>query len=555
MAGRDQEFADFVDARGPALWAMATLLEPDADRAEALLVAALADVRRRWSSIERDDAVEDAAREAIAARCADGHRRDGTWDAVSHADGDLVVVSAARAALLTLTARRRVLLVASTFGAVDEHELARMCHVPRGQVTREVSEAEAELRQHLPELLATRPLLSVLDTAVLRDVPDGLTATVLAARPRRPARLVVSSAVLGVAVAVVLATTALGDGQDAADTQPPPWATGELLSSEPLTQVATLQDSPIEAASGALVVNDVPVVVDAATGQWRSVLDASAALAPKPSDRGAHGVIRQNWTQVVLSPDGQTLLLVRARPLVVSVPFGQARPSTGGLLLVDISSGKVTPIDEMNPVEEATGTAGIAQPRLAWSPDSKAFACACSGTLSIGLMDGSRLGTVNHTARKAKAVVWGVDGLTVADAKGGWSYVDRPAADTAPFVYSAGLAITSDQPTMYLEVSAITLDALGADTKPDGGHCTLWDAQFSYPRSVLSVAERGGTLCTPMTVQAGRNGFLLVLPGAGSDADQRPFDVVEVNRQGSSKVITSVPREATAASFASELVG
>ena len=549
MAGRDQGFTDFVDTRAPALWPMATLLEREPDVAQGLLVGALADVRRRWGQLGRDGGAEHEARLTLAARFVRGGRAEDPSPSIHDDDG----AGERRAALFTLTAQQRVLLVLSAYTGTDDREIARVADVKVDEVAALTGRAEAAFRAELDDASSTR-LLSLLDDAALHDVPPGLTAAVLAARPSRRGRVLVGAGVLVGVVAIGVALSPLVAGSDPADAQAAvkEWGVPALIDKPSV--LPSLLEAPIGRASAAVVVDGTPLVIDASSGDARAVFDATSDLAAKAVDRGGHGLIRQNWTQVVLSPDGERLLLVRPRP-EVSPTLQSGRSTTGELFVVDIDSGDVTPIEEMNPTPVATAIAGIAQPRLAWAPDSRSFACACSGTLSIALFDDDGLGAVNHTAREARAVAWGVQGPAVADRKGGWSYTDLPAIDTSPFIYAPGLAIADADPTMYLEVSARTIYALGADDRPDGGHCTLWDADLSSPVEVLSVAERGGTLCTPMTLQPGRDGFVLVVASSGPDAERRPFDVVAVDREGKSEVISSVPRATTAASFAAELVG
>ena len=550
MAGRDQEFVAFLDARGPALWRMASLLELEPDDAEALLVTSLSDVRQRWSALTREGNAEPATRLEIAARYVASERRAGMLDAAMQVPGP---VGTSRAALFSLTPRQRTLLVLTTYAGADIDEAAKVVGASRDEVPALIAQADEAFRGNLAESGA--PLLTLLDGAALHEVPTQLNASVLAAAPRHRRRLMATAGGVAVVLVGALVLSPWGRGSDASDDPAAAGDSGVPAVVDLPTDPPALTEAPIESASAALVVDDVPVVLDAATGEVRAVFDDSSDLAPMPIDRGNHGTVRQNWSQAVLSPDGTRLLLVRPRPWSASMPGRPTGSGTGELVVVDIASGDATVVDELNPSPRATGVAGIAQPRLAWAPDSASFACACSGTLSLGLFDDDGLGAVNHTARMAHAVAWGPEGVAVADRRGGWSYTDQAAAETSPFIYSTGLAVTRTDPTMYLEVSPLTIYALGADSEPDGGHCTLWDADFTYPMAVLPMAERGGTLCTPMTVQAGRSGFVLVLPGVGSEADERPFDVVAIDRDGSNTVIGTVPRETTAASFAAELVG
>ena len=127
----------------------------------------------------------------------------------------------------------------------------------------------------------------------------------------------------------------------------------------------------------AYIADGVPVVTDAATGDARTVL----AGRPQPEwydgnvDGVVTGLLRRGppWTQAVLSPDGEWLLLVQA-PVLLGLETGSSSPGdradstsigeslapTGDLYLVRISTGEVTPVSEADPVSDAQGVASVA---------------------------------------------------------------------------------------------------------------------------------------------------------------------------------------------------
>ena len=78
MASRDSEFAAFVDERGSALWRSASLLELDAEVAEAALVASLASAARQWRTLSRDGSAEAEVRHRLHERLTARWRRAGS---------------------------------------------------------------------------------------------------------------------------------------------------------------------------------------------------------------------------------------------------------------------------------------------------------------------------------------------------------------------------------------------------------------------------------------------------------------------------------------------
>ncbi|MFL6180825.1 MAG: RNA polymerase sigma factor [Actinomycetes bacterium] len=551
MVTRDRGFAEFVETRGPVLWRMASLLELDPAEAERALVAALATTRRRWSALNRDRAAESATRESLSAAFIAKRRREGTLDDPAPATG---TTAPHRAALAALTSRQRVLLVVPVFAGSTLTEVARLLNMSSAEASGMAEQAERTFRVQTGQ--ASGALITALDAVALRDAPSHLlTETLAVPRPRRTP-LAAAAVVVAITVAVVVAVAPWGGRGDAtgAESAVNEWGVPRDLGLR--GDLPSLAAEPIDKASTALVVGSTPVVTDAVTGEARAVFASQADPAWFDRENNQQTLLSHSqWTQVVLSPNGEWLLLVKRNPDTPSSPFNQSRADVGVLFLVEISTGATIRVDEMHPSPDATGAAGIAEARLAWAPNSQSFACACSGTLSVGLMDADGHVVVNHTAVRARSVAWGSPGLAVAEPQGGWWYVDQPTVDRDALVYGAALGISTTEPVSYLEISVLTIYALGADRRPDGGHCTLWDSSFSYPVSVLTAAERGGTLCTPVTMQAGRDGFVLVLPAKGPTQRSRSLDIVVVRRDGSTSDAGSFPPGTTTASFAADLVG
>ena len=530
---------------------MASLLELDPSDAERALVAALATTRRHWSALNRDGTAESATRDALSAAFVSQRRRDGTLDDVDSAPAN---TSPHRAPLAALNARQRVLLVVPVFAGSTLTEVARLLNMSSAEASAMAEEAEQIFRGQTGP--ASGALITALDAAALRDVPpDLLPETLGVPRPRRTP-LAAAAVVVAVTVAAVVAIAPWGGQGDATSAESAVNEWGVPNDLRMLGDLPSLASEPIERASTALVVGGTPVVTDADTGEARAVFGTQSGPAWFDRENNRQTLlIRSQWTQVVLSPNGEWLLLVKLNPDGPSTPFNQSRADVGVLFLVKVSTGSTIRLDEMHPSPDATGAAGIAEARLAWAPNSQSFACACRGTLSVGALDTDDHVVVNHTAVRARSVAWGSPGLAVAEPQGGWWYVDQPTVASETLVYGEALGISTTEPVSYLEISVLTIYALGADRRPDGGHCTLWDSNFSYPVSVLTAAERGGTLCTPVTMQPGRGGFVLVLPAKGPARRSQPLDIVVVHRDGSTSDAGSFPPGTTTASFAADLVG
>ena len=116
-------------------------------------------------------------------------------------------------------------------------------------------------------------------------------------------------------------------------------------------------------------------------------------------------------------------------------------------------------------------------------------------------------------------------------------------------------ASSIDSPPVFLGVDVTSIYALGADTEPDGGRCVLWNADFTKPVEVTPVPERDGDLCTPLALQPGRTGVLLLLRPDRPRPQPLPLDVVAVAPSGASTVVATLPPGTSFASFAADLVG
>ncbi len=146
-------------------------------------------------------------------------------------------------------------------------------------------------------------------------------------------------------------------------------------------------------------------------------------------------------------------------------------------------------------------------------------------------------------------------GLVVRQPNGDWLAVSAPSTSVRRMGNPDALAISADSPTIYVSVNVTSIYALGADTSPDGGRCVWWNEDFSTPVPVTPAPDRDGTLCTPITLQPGRSGVLLVIRPDRPRPQPLPLDVVTVDAFGASTVIGALPPGTTYASFAEQLVG
>lgn len=567
MAKAPAGFAEFVDARGPALIRTASLLELDDAAAQDAVVEALAKAARQWRALSRDGNAEAEVRRNLHETVVGKWLRAHTLDTVPPTDAVDDDASSARTALAKLTNRERVLVVLSGFESLTSREIATLLRCTTAEVDAGTESAATDLRRAAGVALDA-PLLPLLNSAAFRDVPPDLADRALAASRqggRRTFAAVVAGAV--VVLAVVAVAIALlpksddGPPDDSVAASIERW--GIPAEVPPARGLPSLAEQPIETASMAYVVGGRPIVVDAATGDARTVLAGQPQPAWYDGDIGGvtTGLLRRGppWTQAVLSPDGAWLLLVQApRELRLESSFGRAPPApTGDLYLVRVSTGQVTPVPDARPVSRAQGVAGVADTVLAWAPGAGAFACVCGGGLAVYDLEPTvpRVLLLSQTPIAITDVVWGGEGLMARLVDGGWISRSGEVGAAGRLGLADAVAASTVSPPVYLGVGVTSTYALGADTAPDGGRCVLWDADFTLPVPVTPVPDRDGVLCTPVALQPGRSGVLLVVRPDRPRPQPLPLDVVTVDTFGASTVIGTLPPGTTFASFAARLAG
>ncbi|HEY6746094.1 MAG TPA: SigE family RNA polymerase sigma factor [Mycobacteriales bacterium] len=157
-AEAEREFRDFVAARSGALFRSAYLLTGQREAAEDLLQTVLARVARRWRRI--DGAPEAYVRRALHHEHISSWRRRRLRTAGTVPDlpapGDHAATTNLRlslaAALRTLTARQRAVVVLRYAEDLPESEVAAVLDVSVGTVRSTAFRALARLRASCPEL-------------------------------------------------------------------------------------------------------------------------------------------------------------------------------------------------------------------------------------------------------------------------------------------------------------------------------------------------------------------------------------------------------------------
>lgn len=536
----------------------ASLLEADIAVAQDAVVSSLASASRRWRALDRDGNAEAEVRRSLHETVIGLWRRADALDDVPPPDRLPVDASGARTALATLTNRQRALVVLAGLESLVSREIAAILQGSVDEVQADIASAAASLRQSAAAP-PDAPLLPLLNAAALRDVPTDLASRALArasAGRRQTAKRVVVAMVLLVAVTggalVVLSEGETAPGTDPVAASIEQW--GIPSDAPPPRDLPSLAEEPIQTASMAYVTGGVPIVTDAVTGAARTVL----AGEPQPQwydgyiDGTTTGLLRRGppWTQAVLSPDGRWLLLVQA-------PVDERDDATGVMYLVRIDTAVVTPVPEVLPIARPLGEVSIANTVLAWAPGGGAFACVCDGKLSVFDLQptAARVVEISAYSTRVTDVAWGVDGLVARKPNGEWMSVSAPSTPLQQVGSPAALAMSVTTPTAYLSVSVTAVYALGADTEPDGGRCVWWNEDFSTPVPVTPVPDRDGPLCTPVALQPGRSGILLVLRPDRPRPQPLPLDLVAVDREGASVVVGTLPPGTTFASFAARLVG
>ncbi|MCZ3389532.1 MAG: hypothetical protein LH645_10550 [Actinomycetia bacterium] len=537
----------------------ASLLELNDAIALDAVVASLASARRQWRALSRDGNAEAEVRRNLRETLIAHWQRTQTLDAVPPPDAVADDAPGARRALATLTNRQRALVVLSTYESMTSSEVTALLRCFGTDVDAETASAVAQLRNAAGVAVDT-PLLPLLNSAASRDVPSDLADRALvASRAIRRRTFVVAAAATVILVAVAGGVVALFPTSVGAPKADPVTANIEqwgIPDDAPLPRgLPSLEEQPIDAASMAYIVGGVPVVTDGATG------DAHTVLAGRPSpawydgniDGVVTGLLRRGlpWTQAVLSPDGEWLLLVQATGNIDKLA------DTGHMYLVRVDTAVVTPVPDAKPIALAQGEASIADTVLAWAPGGGAFACVCSGKLSVFDVEPTapRVVLTDASPNKVTDVAWGADGLVVRKLNGQWLAVSAPSTSVQRMGSPDALAISLTTPTVYLSVGITSIYALGADTSPDGGRCIWWNEDFSVPVQVTPVPDRDGRLCTPVALQPGRSGVLLVVRPDRPRPQPLPLDVVTVDTFGASTVIGALPPGTTYASFAARTVG
>jgi RNA polymerase sigma-70 factor (sigma-E family) len=161
---RDDDFREFALARGPSLSRTAYLLTGDHHLAQDLLQTALAATYQHWPRI-RDNNPEAYVRRALHNTHISWWRRRG-HSATAPLDPDVAdpaghdgIEAAVRrltvvAALRTLTARQRAVVVLRYFEDLTEAQTAHVLGCSVGTVKRVHFDALARLRTTVPHLLA-----------------------------------------------------------------------------------------------------------------------------------------------------------------------------------------------------------------------------------------------------------------------------------------------------------------------------------------------------------------------------------------------------------------
>lgn len=156
MAAEGEEFARFVEQRERALQRTAWLLTGDWGLAEDLVQTALARAWPHWGRIRRRDDPEIYVRRVMVNTWISWTRRRWRGEKAAArlpdgaAPGDLAAEATARvavaAALGTLTARQRSMLVLRIFDDLSEAQVAQVMNCAIGTVKSTTSQALAKLR-------------------------------------------------------------------------------------------------------------------------------------------------------------------------------------------------------------------------------------------------------------------------------------------------------------------------------------------------------------------------------------------------------------------------
>lgn len=163
----DEEFRDFVAARGQALLRTAYLLTGDRQLAEDLVQGALEKVHPRWGSIRASAAAEAYVRRTMYRDQVSLWRRRRVSEVLSVAvpeprrpsddDGDRVVQRLVlQQALMSLGRRQRAVVVLRYFEDLTEQQVAETLGITVGTVKSHSHRALARLRETCGDLAPVR---------------------------------------------------------------------------------------------------------------------------------------------------------------------------------------------------------------------------------------------------------------------------------------------------------------------------------------------------------------------------------------------------------------
>jgi RNA polymerase sigma-70 factor (sigma-E family) len=150
------QFEEYVAVRGQALLRFAYVLTTDAEAAEDLVQAALADAYRHWRKVSRADHPDAYVRRIVVNTHLGWRRRKSSGEhptgedldgfVADHAEG-VVARDASRRILDTLPPRARAVLVLRYYADLDDVAIADLLGLAPSSVRATASRALATLRQ------------------------------------------------------------------------------------------------------------------------------------------------------------------------------------------------------------------------------------------------------------------------------------------------------------------------------------------------------------------------------------------------------------------------
>jgi len=167
VAGRDDEFSEFVETRSTMLRRTAFLLCGDWQRAQDILQTTLVKLYIAWPKLRRDGNVEGYARTTLTRTAVDDarrayRRRETLVDDFPDQPGpvsDLVAGTDVQHALSQLPAGQRAVIVLRYWEDMPIAETAAVLKISEGTVKSQTGKALARLRALLgPEMFALKEL-------------------------------------------------------------------------------------------------------------------------------------------------------------------------------------------------------------------------------------------------------------------------------------------------------------------------------------------------------------------------------------------------------------